>query len=134
MEVLVDLDVSQWARVRARASNQDLTKPLRESMAYVDSRTKLRFLREVDPDGKPWAPLAPSTLKRKKGTILRETGRLINSLTWTVAADSAVYFTNVFYSIYLHFGTRFMPARPILGLSQKDIETIKSFFLRDIGL
>lgn len=47
-------------------------------------RTQDRFLREIDPDGKPWPPLDPAT-RKKEGTagpnqILIDTGTLARSI------------------------------------------------------
>ena len=55
----------------------DLTTPLNDIAEYLHQSTDDRFTRQVAPDGSPWAPLAPSTLARKKGgRILRNKGTL----------------------------------------------------------
>lgn len=67
-----------------------------------------------------WAPLAESTLARKTGTILLETGELLGSITHNVdpmgnLTGEAYVGTDVEYAKYLEFGTSRMPARPFLG-------------------
>ena len=67
-----------------------------------------------------WAPLAESTLAKKTGTILLETGDLLGSITHNVDAmanltGEAYVGTNLEYAKYLEFGTSRMPARPFLG-------------------
>lgn len=76
-----------------------------------------------DEAGQRWAPLAASTLAgRRKGKgggspqILRDTGRLLNSLSPgvdnpTVRHGQVIVGTNVPYAVFLHEGTPRMPAR-----------------------
>lgn len=72
-----------------------------------------RFRAEVDPDGTPWAPLAPSTLARKKGPgILRETRKLANSLRYQLEGDTLLFGTDVEYAEYQQFGTDPYTIRP----------------------
>ena len=79
-----------------------------------------------------WAPLAPSTVRarasrrrnRKKGQrfgskILWDTGRLrssyINTPAINIEGNTMRYGTDVPYAKYHETGTRFMPARPVVG-------------------
>ncbi|NEO59152.1 MAG: phage virion morphogenesis protein [Moorea sp. SIO4G2] len=134
MEVQADIDIAPWIRTRNKYRITDMTRPLRESMGYLDAVTKQRFLKEQDPDGKEWAPLSSSTLKSKRsGQKLVETGRLIRSLQWTVSPVEGVYFTPVEYAIYLQKGTRSMPKRPFLGLNKQDVRNIEQIFLRHLN-
>lgn len=60
---------------------KDLSEPLSKFGEYVEDQTEQQFEREVDPDGIPWAALAPSTLaeKRRLGypdSILTRTGKM----------------------------------------------------------
>lgn len=67
---------------------------------------QLGFREERSPDGKAWA-----ARKRKRarnadaGKLLRDTGRLANSITGRSSANSAVVGTNVKYAPFHQFGT-----------------------------
>lgn len=91
------------------------------------------FVARVGPDGKSWAPLAPSTIRRKgHATPLVDTGRLRDSLTkpqsefgFRYAVDSwpsratAIFGTDAPYSVYHDTGTDRMPARRHVGVYEK---------------
>ncbi|MEE7478427.1 phage virion morphogenesis protein [Methylobacterium hispanicum] len=86
----------------------------------VQRQTVTRIRSEkTSPDGAAWAAWARSTAARKKkgSGLLVDTGRLMGSISASVAGDTAVIGTNVFYGGYLQEGTSKMPARPFLGLS-----------------
>lgn len=53
-----------------------------------------RFTRQVAPYGSPWAPLAPSTLARKKGNkILRQYGHLQDTIRHSVSGNELSFGT-----------------------------------------
>lgn len=89
-----------------------------------------RFVAGVAPDGEPWAPLAPRTLRRKKGPgILRESLALQDSIHYQVEGDTLHVGTDVVYGAIHQLGGTIkhkgggktkMPARPYLGLSAGD--------------
>ena len=108
----------------------DLQKPFAEAGLYMERETKLNFLRQTSPDGKPWAQLKPSTLKRKKsGAILRETSALIGSIQFAGATNSgATVIAGTDYGIYHQFGTRKMVARPFMGISPAHEQQIEKIF------
>jgi phage gpG-like protein len=92
--------------------------------------------------GRPWMPLASSTLKQRKrlgydqtSILIRDGGNagLLGSFTSTNFGDTIVVGTNKFYAPYLHYGTRKMPARPLFptsefGLPPDLIEDVKDIF------
>ncbi len=64
---------------------KDLSVPLQKFGDYKVDQIEQQFEREVDPDGTPWAALAPSTLaeKRRLGLdngILTRTGDMRRSV------------------------------------------------------
>jgi phage gpG-like protein len=87
-----------------------------------------QFSTEGAAGGTPWAPLAPSTLRKSRRTrsgILNLTGALLGSLTGP-GAPGHVEETNgrqllfgsaLPYAAFPQTGTRRMPARPIIVLS-----------------
>lgn len=83
--------------------------------------------RRFDAEGPGWAPLAPSTLKRKKGgQILVETGKLKASVTRRpfgverIGSQDAEFGSNDPIGFYHQHGTPKMPARPVVKLTQSD--------------
>ena len=87
----------------------------------VQRQTVTRIRSEkTAPSGAAWAAWAASTAKRKrKGDgLLVASGRLLGSISASVAGDTAIIGTNVFYGAYLQEGTPKMVAREFLGLSK----------------
>jgi phage virion morphogenesis protein len=89
----------------------------------------LNFRAQADPWGDPWAELSPVTLSRRRGSsaqILRDTGRLANSLHARVNDTSVAVGTDVEYAAVHQYGhplNRFfgralapIPARPFLPI------------------
>ena len=84
-------------------------RALTEIARYVHRETMRRFETETDPWGRPWAPLKPATLARRRhggSRILQDTGRLKGSFHWRVTLDAAVVRAGVRYAAYHQFGTR----------------------------
>lgn len=80
-----------------------------------------RFDAQISPTGQAWAPLSPKTAKRKQfGRILYRSGVLRNTLRYNASSREVRFGTDRKYGIYHQFGTRHMPARPWLGVSQSD--------------
>lgn len=101
---------------------KDLSPPLKQFGNYYEKETEQQFKQEVDPDGIPWAALAPSTLaeKRRLGypdTILTRTGKMRRSLKIRVS-DRAFEVTVDFPAQFHQRGTSKMPQRRILGMSR----------------
>ncbi len=91
-----------------------------------------QFASEGAAGGTPWAPLATSTLgKRRRGGILVATGALRGSLVEEGAPDHVeksdglqlLFGTDLPYAGFHQTGTRRMPARPILAITGDNIET-----------
>jgi len=110
---------------------QDLNAPLGETGALLERKAKLRFTKQQDPGGKPWAPLQPATLKRKKTkAILRETGSMAASIAFNVSGDEVRVKPSVSYSIFHQVGApgRKLPARPFMGFEADDAAQIGQIF------
>ena len=83
----------------------DLTTPLNDIAEYLHQSTDDRFRQQVAPDGSPWAPLAPSTLARKKGgRILRAKGTLQDTLRHNVSSNELSFGTDRIYGAIHQFG------------------------------
>lgn len=142
---------------RLRRSAEDLTEPLSQIGHMLAENTRLRFHDGRAPDKMPWAPLSDTTLQgRRKGRrsraptaqALRDTGVLMNSITYQAGRNEVVVGTSVVYAPTHQFGalrgaygrTRRgapipwgdIPARPFLGLSPEDkdeaVEILQDYF------
>lgn len=102
-----------------------------EISLYMERETRLNFAKEYDPDGVPWAALSPSTLARKKTrAILRETSQLASSVSSTSSKEESRVFITDPKGIYHQTGTTKMPARPILGIGDRQRKNIEKMFRR----
>ena len=84
-------------------------------------------------DGQAWAPLASSTQQRKGlSPILVRTGALRASLIDVdgtdnfdqVSSHALVYGTAIDYASFHETGTKFMPARPVIGMSTTTLDQL----------
>jgi len=105
LEVTVDQNQIGKALYELTERMGDLTTPLNDIAEYLHQSTDNRFRQQVAPDGSPWAPLAPSTLARKKsGRILREAGTLQDTLRHSVSNNELSFGTNRPYGAIHQFG------------------------------
>lgn len=82
-----------------------LRTPLNDIAEYLHQSVDSRARRQVGPDGSPWAPLSPRTIKRKKGNkILRESGALLDTLRHRVTNDELDFGTDRPYGAIHQFG------------------------------
>ena len=97
---------------------------------YMLRRTDERFSAEEDPEGNPWQPLSPATLKKKKHTkILTESSNLRSRIVYDADVDSVALGTNVIYGAIHQLGGKAgkghkvtIPARPYLGVNDEDLK------------
>jgi phage virion morphogenesis protein len=138
-----DAIAAAFAQLADRAEDK---RPLMEEIgAALLLSTQMRFESETGSDGNPW----PQSLRAKLegGKTLRDTGRLVQSLTFTASSDLVEVGTNVTYAEVHQFGAtitaktarglRFrigdqwvtkksvtIPARPFLGIDDDDRDEI----------
>lgn len=114
----------------AQRKMSNLSQPMQESADYMERETKLNFAKQSTPDGAGWAGLAASTLARKSGKILHETGALVGSISvLSVSSTQAtVGSSGVAYGIYHQMGTGKMPARQFIGIASRHETFIKQIF------
>jgi len=109
----------------------DLEPLWRDIGEYLLQSIDARFDAQVDPEGTPWAPLAPSTRRRKRGSkILTERGHL-RDIAYQVHPDGLDVGTNMIYGAIQQLGGQAgggveIPARPYLGLSADDVDEIEA--------
>lgn len=94
---------------RASAAVKDL-KPAMEEIGHGwRTFADLCFRGESDPWGQTWEQLSEVTLKRRRGTtaqILKDTGRLANSITYAAGADSLALGSDVVYAAAQFLGMK----------------------------
>lgn len=114
-------------------------------------RTLQRFDNEVDPDGRPWAPLSTETLRRRKRKggkqgkkILVQTGamraairRIRGSASGLIAVNTGAGFRigvadkeQTGKAAAHQFGTAGIPVRRFLGIGRLDVKSVDSFLRR----
>jgi len=105
--------------------------------------TEGRFERQQDPGGRKWAPLKPSTRRRKKHPkILTESGMLRGTIRYRLMGTNAVAIgTNRPYGRIHQLGGKAgrgrkvtIPARPYLGFSGTDREEIEAILVDHIRI
>lgn len=134
------------------ATQKEIFESIGQGLA---DNTRLRFSDGVGPDGVAWDK---SQRALRGGQTLVDTGRLQNSITYSLLPNGVEVGTNVGYAAPLHFGAAIsakdggylkilgafgwfskrevrIPARPILGLSTEDesyiLEVISHFLSGD---
>ena len=103
---------------------------------YVQRQTiRERFNKEQSPEGQKWKPLVESTIRRRKKRhkrgnmkILQDTGELRRSVAYEAHDDSVRVGSKLKYARTHQFGRGRIPARPFLGVTDKEKQHITSMF------
>lgn len=122
--------------------------------AALVTGASLRFVDQVSPDGTPWKQSVRAS--QQGGDTMRNTGRLMSSLSHNVFGDAVEYGTNLEYAHVLHFGAVIkpvngnyltfkigaiwarvkqvvLPSREFLGVSNDDETEVLSIINRFLG-
>lgn len=129
VELIQDIDFlgSVYQDVENKFRDCTYRQPFADFVPVLERAHSIFFAAEQSPTGIPWAPLARSTVRRKKHSrILVDTGRLLGSLSSSDHTDAIrdiedrylAFGTSVPYAIYHQTGTSRMPARPPVGLNE----------------
>lgn len=122
----------ELTRLSQRLSS--LRKPLTAVGQTLVTESDLCFREQRDPWGNPWTALKASTIRQRRGKsrhkILRDTGRLQNSVSYQVDQESVTVGTDVEYAAIHQFGgnirqkrrTINIPARPYLPIRNNSVE------------
>lgn len=122
----VSVDVRGQAQIanalnRLLKQGSDLAPAFRGIGEYLLESTQQRFIDQQAPDGEPWEPLSPKTLKNKKrpDRVLTETGTLADTLNYQLGANQLMFGSNMEYAATHQFGRENdgIPARPFLGVA-----------------
>lgn len=142
--ITIDMDSSPVAKALGGLAAQmsDLRPVMQDIGEYLVVSTKERFPAGTGPSGVPWPENSPVTLARKKGTrpLIGETKRLGDEILAHVGDDNVEVGSNLVYAATQQFGAaqgQFgrtkrngpipwgnIPARPFLGLSDRDEQSI----------
>lgn len=99
--------ITQWLN-RAIAELKDPKLLLNEIGAILEFNTKQRINDGIGTDDKPWVQSWRARIQR--GTTLRDTSRLYNSIKYQVVdGERVVVGTNVIYAPLMHFGGTIRP-------------------------
>lgn len=129
-----DTDAQRMLRDAARRC-ENLSPVMKSFGEHMMVSTGKRFDTETAPDGTPWAPLSPATLRVKKGgKILQEMGRrggLLGTIVYQAEARKIAIGTNKVYGAIHQLGGMAgrnrkvkIPARPYLGFNADDIREL----------
>ena len=110
--------------------NSKLSKFSRLVGAEMVYQTEERFENQWDLGRSPWLPSQRAI--RDKGKTLRDTGRLMASLTYVAMPDGVVWGTNVVYAKAMNEGIPGMNvvARPYLGMNNDDLSSVNNIINR----
>ena len=113
------------------------------AQAALVTEVQLAFREERTPYGEKWAPLMRDRTRNKaasaksgkssKGKILRDTGRLANSITGRLDGARAIVGTNTEYARFHQDGTSRMIARPFLFAATRGISEGAAAEIADAG-
>ena len=133
--VTLKINVETQALRQALERLQRQAKTLRPALSaigeYLLEATEDRFAAQVDPAGRPWAPLSPRYKKQKRrrqDLILVLDSYLKGTLAKRVSAGRLEIGSNRVYAATHQLGDegRNIPARPFLGLSGENKAEILS--------
>lgn len=118
-----------------RSKTKTLPQAIAKATVFLERQTKMRYKQEVDPSGKPWAALSPSTLAQKTtNSKLIESAVTINSIASTSAGLIGAVSVSNEIAIYHQTGTSKMPQRKILGINEtQDVPKIKQIISDHLG-
>lgn len=141
----------------------DASAMMNEIGAYLRDQTEDRFPTQKGPDGTPWAPRSPVTLKNyerrklKPGGILHLSGQLSGNIFHDYGSDWARIGSAEPYAAVMQFGAAqgafgaFMgkdklgrdhfhhlpwgniPARPFLGISDEDRDGVRDIVMETLA-
>ena len=136
-------------RIDTIRRNINIPAFMEETKKLLMDRTMNRFEREVDPDGRPWKDLAPSTLRRKRMLGYGDKQKLVRTENMKNAikvirggVGSTFLNTGAGFRIGIqdpeiaryaeeqNHGTAKIPARRFLGIGALDIKAVDALLRR----
>lgn len=113
--------------------SQKMQKFSRMAGAEMVHQTEERFYNQHDLGRQPWKPSLRAI--RESGKTLRDTGRLMASLTYIALPDGVKWGTNVVYGPWMNYGVTkegrlVTTARPFLGMNDDDRASVLNIINR----
>ena len=117
--------------------SQKMQKFSRLVGAEMVHQTEERFYNQHGPDRQPWLPSKRALEQGSK--TLRDTSRLLSSLTYIALPDGVTWGTNVIYARMMHYGgSKAMfpnlwgdiPPRPYMGMNDDDRASVRNIINR----
>ncbi len=110
--------------------SQKMQKFSRMTGAEMVYQTEERFYNQHDLQRQPWLPSLRAI--EQKGKTLRDTGRLMGSLTYVPLPDGVKWGTNVVYAKAMHYGLpyRNVTPRPYMGMNENDRASVLNIINR----
>jgi hypothetical protein len=116
-----------------KQSTSNLEPAFRDFGNYIKKETNTQFQKEIDPEGRPWEPLKPSTLARKKTSFkLRETFFMFNAFYYKATKTNFEFGIKDPKYQFHHFGTSKMPARVVIGIPNDRRKKLNNFIIAQI--
>lgn len=147
LDIMGDIQLSRGLS-RFADNVKDLSKPFREIVKQFHEIESQQFASEGGRGSGGWAPLAPITREQKAregfpSRILVRTRLLLESLTgknpWSIMDVKPLELrvgTKLEYGRYHQEGTRHMPKRPVIDLTERDkmsfMKTIQRYLVQKI--
>jgi phage virion morphogenesis protein len=135
IEIRIDNKAVEEALLKVASKCEDLRPLMKNIAGIMADAVEENFEQEGRPD--KWQELAESTIKHRKktkhwpGKILQVEGQLATSITTQYDSESAVIGSNLAYAAIHQLGGNAgkgkkvtIPARPYLGLAEKELSTI----------
>lgn len=118
---------SQFRKLQEVGKSDGLTRKIANVLWH---ESEMAFDEERTPEGEKWAALHPKTKQAREnrgydGKILQVRGDLVASLNLDYGDDFAMIGAAEPYAQYHQSGTKFMHARPFLGLGQSGQKEIR---------
>ncbi|MGP5535571.1 phage virion morphogenesis protein, partial [Psychrobacter celer] len=117
--------------------SKKMQKFSRMAGAEMVYQTEERFYNQHDLQRQPWLPSLRAI--EDEGDTLRDTGRLMASLTYIALPDGVTWGTNVIYARMMHYGGKKalfphlwgdIPARPYMGMTDDDRASVLNIINR----
>lgn len=108
--------------------SQKMQKFSRLAGAEMVHQTEERFYNQHDLGRQPWIPSQRAI--RDNGKTLRDTGRLMASLTYIALPDGVKWGTNVVYAKSMHYGLPYVTPRPYMGMNDDDRASVLNIINR----
>lgn len=110
--------------------SQKMQKFSRLVGAEMVHQTEERFYNQHDLGRQPWLPSLRAI--EQSGKTLRDTGRLMASLTYIALPDGVKWGTNVVYAKAMHYGLPKynVTARPFMGMNDDDRASVLNIINR----